>query len=77
MTVGPARVLGAAFAELATLEPGTPADIVLFDPDREWVVDAQEFESKGKNTPLHDTVLKGQVMLTMVEGKIVYSRAES
>ena len=77
MTVGPARVLGPAFAEFATLEPGTSADIVLFDPDKEWVVKPQEFESKGKNTPLQDTVLKGRVMLTMVEGKIVYSLAES
>ena len=77
MTVGPARVLGPAFAEFATLEPGTPADIVLFDPDREWVVDTQAFESKGQNTPLQDTVLNGQVVLTMVEGKIVYSQAES
>lgn len=77
MTAGPARVLGPEFDELATLQPGTPADIVLFDPDREWIVDPQEFESKGKNTPLEGAVLKGQVVLTMVEGKIVYSKAES
>ena len=77
MTVGPARVLGPSFTEFATLEPGTPADIVLFDPDRDWVVDTKEFDSKGKNTPLQDTVLNGQVMLTMVEGKIVYSQTKS
>ena len=70
-------MLGPSFAQFATLEPGTSADIVLFDPDREWVVKPQEFESKGKNTPLQDTILKGRVMLTMVEGKIVYSLAES
>ena len=76
MTAGPARVLGPAFAGLATLEPGTPADIVIFDPDLEWTVDSQEFESKGKNTPLHGTVLRGKVAVTLVEGKIVYSAAE-
>ncbi len=32
LTVGPARVLGSAFDRLATLEPGSPADIVMFDP---------------------------------------------
>ena len=73
MTVGPARVLGPAFAELATLETGTPADIVVFDPDLEWEVDPQKFESKGKNTPLRGTTLKGKVMATLVEGKIVYA----
>ena len=73
MTVGPARVLGPAFDELASLEPGTPADIVVFDPDLEWEVDPQKFESKGKNTPLRGTILKGKVVATLVEGKIVYA----
>ncbi len=77
MTVGPARVLGPAFDEFATLEPGTSADIVVFDPDLEWEVDAQKFESKGKNTPLNGTTLKGSVVTTIVEGKIVYTMAES
>ena len=72
MTVGPARVLGPAFAELATLQPGTPADIVLFNPNQEWVVDTQVFESKGKNTPLQGTTLKGRVVCTLVEGQVVY-----
>ena len=77
MTVGPARVLGTAFDELATLEIGTPADIVVFDPDLEWEVDPQKFESKGKNTPLRGTTLKGSVLITVVEGKIVFTKAES
>jgi len=77
LTVGPARVLGPGFAHLATLEPGTAADIVIFDPDKEWVVDPKSFESKGKNTPLEGTLLKGIVVATLVEGEVVYSNAES
>ena len=77
MTVGPARVLGPTFDELATLEPGTPADIVVFDPDLEWEVDSGKFASKGKNTPLQGTMLKGVVVTTIVEGKIVFTKAES
>ncbi|PKB68124.1 MAG: hypothetical protein BZY81_02905 [SAR202 cluster bacterium Io17-Chloro-G4] len=77
MTVGPARVLGPTFDELATLEPGTPADIVVFDSDLEWEVDPSKFESKGKNTPLRGTTLKGGVVTTIVEGKVVYTNAES
>ena len=76
MTAGPARVLGPAFDGLATLEPGTPADIVLFDPDAEWEVDPRKFESKGRNTPLKGTTLKGKVMATVVAGKVVYTDAQ-
>ncbi len=72
LTLGPARVLGGQFLDLATLKPGTPADIVLFDPQAEWVVDTQKFASKGKNTPLEGVTLKGRVMATMVEGRLVY-----
>ena len=72
MTVGPAKALGTGFTDLATLGPGTPADIVLFDPDLDWVVDTSEFESKGRNTPLQGTSLKGRVVATLVGGRIVY-----
>ena len=72
LTVGPARVLGPAFASLATLKPGTPADIVLFNPAREWVVDTAKFASKGVNTPLQGTTLKGKVVATLVQGQVVF-----
>ena len=72
MTVGPARALGPAFTDLATLQTGTPADVVLFDPDLDWVVDTSEFESMGRNTPLQGTTLKGRVMATLVAGRMVY-----
>ena len=72
LTVGPARVLGPAFEELATLHPGTPADITLFDPEREWTVDTTKFASRGRNTPLDGVALKGKVAATLVNGEIVY-----
>ncbi len=72
LTVGPARILGGSYSDLASLQPGTAADVVLFDPEKEWTVDTSDFESKGKNTPLEGTNLKGQVMATFVDGRIVY-----
>ena len=75
LTVAPARVLGPSFTKFANLQPGTPADIVLFDPDAEWVVDANKFESKGKNTPLHGVTLKGKVVATLVQGEVVFQDA--
>jgi dihydroorotase len=71
LTEGPAGVLGRS---PATLGPGSPADIVIFDPERAWTVDSAAFASRGRNTPLHGQRLKGQVMLTMVGGRIVFRR---
>ena len=72
LTAGPARVLGPDYLSLASLAPATPADLVLFDPDLEWTVDSAEFASKGKNTPLDGTKLRGRVMATIVNGKFVH-----
>ena len=72
LTVGPARVLGPNFEKYATLEPGSPADLVLFDPGAEWTVDTRQFASKGRNTPLEGVALKGRVVATMVDGRLVH-----
>ncbi len=72
MTSEPAKLLGGKYGINGTLAPGAEADIVIFDPDKEWVVDVSEFISKGKNTPLKGTTLKGKVMATVAGGKIVY-----
>jgi dihydroorotase len=55
-----------------TLQPGMPADVVVLDPDQAWVVDPERFLSKGKNSPLAGQTLRGTVLLTIAQGKIVY-----
>lgn len=72
LTWGPAKVTGSRFGELGTLKPGCPADITIFDPDREWVVDSRTFASKGKNTPFEGQRLRGKVLATISRGKLVY-----
>ena len=72
LTAGPARVLGDAFAPYASLSPGTPADVVLFDPEARWTVDVNEFASLGRNTPLDGVELPGRVAATLVGGNIVF-----
>jgi dihydroorotase len=69
MTVEPARILGVDRGRLAL---GADGDVVIFDPDREWVVDPAEFASKGRNTPFAGRRLKGRVKYTIVGGTVIY-----
>ncbi len=62
-------------SDLGTLKPGAAADVVIFDPDAGWVVNPEEFVSKGKNTPLAGQKLKGKVMVTIYGGAVVYGDA--
>ena len=72
LTCEPAGIIGTKHGELGTLKPGCQADITIFDPNKEWVVDSQNFVSKGKNTPFDGYQLKGKVMVTIVSGNVIY-----
>ena len=72
MTTGPARVLGDGFVKYAGLTPGTPADVVVFDPNALWKVDVNDFASMGRNTPLNGVELRGRVAATLVGGRVVF-----
>ena len=51
---------------------GNPADIVIINPDEEWVIDRRKFASKGTNTPFDGWTVRGRVKYTICEGEIVY-----
>ncbi|MEX2182546.1 MAG: dihydroorotase [Gemmatimonadaceae bacterium] len=59
-----------------TLARGTVADVTVFDPRREWVVEPAQFRSKGRNTPYGGRALRGRAICTVVGGRIVYRRAD-
>lgn len=65
---GPAKTFG---LPANRFRPGDPADFFLFDPEEEWVVGPQTMHSKGKNTPLAGTTLKGRVKTHFLAGKKV------
>jgi dihydroorotase len=69
MSTRPAELLGLAGG---TLRPGSPADVVVFDPDAPWVLDPAELKSKCKNTPFDEARLTGRVVRTIVAGRTVY-----
>jgi dihydroorotase len=69
LTVNPARALGIPGG---VLRRGEIADVTVFDPGEEWVVDPEKLFSKGKNTPFSGWKMRGRVKLTLVGGKIVF-----
>ena len=70
LTSAPASLLRRS--DIGTLRPGCAADVTVFDPDADWVVDTEEFVSKGKNSPLHGATLRGRVMATVVGGEVAF-----
>ncbi len=74
LTIASVRALGLdrRLPGLGTLSAGTPADIVLVDPQAEWTVEPETFASKGKNTPLAGRTLTGRVVATVYGGQVVW-----
>ena len=66
MTCNPARILG---VQAGALRVGDAADVTLIDPQKEWVVDPHQFQSKGRNCPFAGWRLKGRAVGTIVDGK--------
>ena len=68
LTSRPAHVFGLAKGTLAV---GADADVTIVDPEAQWVVDPEQFKSKGRNTPFAGWKLKGRVVSTLVGGRVV------
>lgn len=68
MSANPAQIFGINGGSLAV---GMPADIAIIDMDKEWTVDVDKFESKARNCPFQGWKLKGQVVTTLVGGKVI------
>lgn len=66
MTINPAKLYN---MEQGRLQEGKVADIVLFDPEEEWVV--KEYKSKATNSPFTGWKLKGKVKFTICDGEVV------
>lgn len=69
MSANPAKVLG---MDKGCIGEGKVADIVITDPKEEYVINTEEFASKGKNTPFHGRKVTGKVRYTILAGELVY-----
>ena len=67
----PARIAGVGDRHGRPVAVGEPANVAIFDPTHEWVVDRDVVASKSKNTPYHGRTVRGKVRHTVFAGQVV------
>ncbi len=73
----PAAIAGVADAHGRPIEPGEPANLVVFDPNEEWQVQPALLASKSRNTPFVGIDLKGKVKHTILNGTMTVKAGEA
>jgi len=69
LSLNPAKLLGLEAGRLAV---GAPADLILFDPDKPFVLERAKLRSKSKNTPYDLRRMEGVVLRSFVAGQQVF-----
>ena len=57
--------------------PGAPANLTIFDPAHEWMVEPDALASRARNTPFAGRTLKGKVRHTVLFGNVVVRDGEA
>ena len=70
MTENPAKIIEKNFG---TLSKNSIADVTVFNPNTSWLVHPKNLASKSSNTPLLGQKLKGRIVLTLAEGKVIHN----
>jgi dihydroorotase len=73
MTIKPAKIFNLSFGKLAE---GEIADLTIIDLEKDQIVDPNNFLSMGGNTPFKHWRLKGWPIMTIVNGRIIWSENE-
>src|SRR6185295_18268475 len=71
LTWGPAHTFK---LHAGTMPEGSSADLVVIDPDLEWVVTAEDTQSKSKNSPFIGKTMRGCAVLTIAQGQALCDR---
>ena len=70
LTVAPADLLK---LPVGRLRKGAPADLLLFDLDKPWVVETAKFRSMSKNSPFNGRPVQGRALRTIVDGRTLFT----
>ena len=71
LTINPAKILQ---INKGTLEKGSDGDICVLDLDAPWVVKAEKLKSKSKNTAIEGRKLQGKILMTFLNGELVFNQ---
>ncbi len=71
LTINPSKILR---INKGSLKKGSDADICIFDLDSPWVVKADTLRSKSKNTAIEGRKLQGKVLMTFLNGELVFNQ---
>ena len=74
MSLNPAKIL--RLGSKGTLKKGADADVTIIDVEQEITVNADNFQSKSKNSPFLGWKLNGCAFMTIVAGKVVMQEGE-
>lgn len=69
LSTNPARILG---LDAGTLAPGARADFILFDLNRPWRINPEDFLSETQNTPFEGQPVQGNLSRTVIAGETVF-----
>lgn len=72
MSTAPAKLFG--LTKAGQLQPGQPADLAIIDLDHKFEIKANEMYSKGHNSPFIGWQVYGNVLMTLVDGQVVYGK---
>jgi allantoinase len=75
MGAAPARLAGLA-GRKGALAAGNDADMVAFDPDATWIVEASDLHFRHKLSPYLGAELRGRVLETWLRGERIFSQGE-
>ena len=71
LTVNPSKILK---IKKGSLKKGFDADICIFDLNKPWVVKANDLKSKSKNTAIEGRKMQGKVLMTFLNGELVFNQ---
>jgi dihydroorotase len=69
MSLAPRRIFGLGGGALCE---GAVADLTVIDTERHTIIDPEQFFSMGRSTPFAGMQVQGDVVMTLVDGRIVY-----
>ena len=69
LTINPSKILK---INKGNLKIGSDADICVLDLNKPWVLKADKLKSKSKNTAIENRKLQGKVLMTYLNGELVF-----